>query len=114
MRLLHLVPPPWKYSLIELQDSQTLWFAGFYFQYDRDGDGLGDNCDTNRDNDNDGVDDMIDNCREITNPDQIDNDKDGKGKQLSVHMTEVDDHHSLYLGQGCITTLPLDQNVNGT
>lgn len=84
------------------------------FQYDRDGDGLGDNCDTNRDNDNDGVDDMIDNCREITNPDQIDNDKDGKGKQLSVHMTEVDDHHSLHLGQGCITTLPLDQNVNGT
>ena len=114
MRRLHLVPPPWKYSLIELQYSQTLWFAGFYFQYDRDGDGLGDNCDTNRDNDNDGVDDMIDNCREITNPDQIDNDKDGKGKQLSVHMTEVDDHHSLHLGQGCITTLPLDQNVNGT
>jgi len=57
---------------------------------------------------------MIDNCRGIPNPDQIDNDKDEKGKQLSVHMTDVYDHHSLYLGQGCITTLPLDQNVNGT
>ena len=70
-------------------------------QSDRDGDGLGDNCDTNRDDDNDGVDDMIDNCRGVPNPDQIDNDKDEKGKQLHVHMTDIIHHHSLYLGQGC-------------
>jgi len=48
---------------------------------------------------------MIDNCRGIPNPDQIDNDKDEKGKQLHVHMTDINHRHPLFVGQGCDTAL---------
>ena len=92
-------------SPLREQDSQVDRLTGFWFQSDRDGDGLGDNCDTNRDDDNDGVDDMIDNCRGIPNPDQIDNDKDEKGKQLHVHTTDINHRHSLFVGNDCETTL---------
>ena len=49
---------------------------------------------------------MIDNCRGIPNPDQIDNDKDQKGKQLQVHMTDINHRHSLSVGAAsCEATL---------
>jgi len=48
---------------------------------------------------------MIDNCRGIPNPDQIDNDKDEKGKQLHVHTTDINHRHSLFVGKDCETTL---------
>ena len=48
---------------------------------------------------------MIDNCRGIPNPDQIDNDKDEQGKQLLFHMTDLNHYLSLFVGQGCEATL---------
>jgi len=49
---------------------------------DTDGDGLGDNCDT--DDDNDGVADTADNCPLIANPNQADTDGDGVGDACEV------------------------------
>jgi len=48
-------------------------------QADRDGDGIGDACDTNRDGDGDGVDDGVDNCPLVANADQLDRDGDALG-----------------------------------
>ena len=52
----------------------------YFQQKDKDYDLLGDACDTNKDTDKDGVDDSVDNCPSIVNPDQRDTDKDGKGE----------------------------------
>lgn len=44
---------------------------------DSDGDGIGDNADTDDDGDN--FDDIVDNCPNVPNPDQLDSDGDGHG-----------------------------------
>lgn len=43
---------------------------------------MGDPCDTNVDRDNDGIDDTVDNCPLVSNPEQKDADLDGVGKSL--------------------------------
>lgn len=49
-------------------------------QQDRDGNGIGDACDTGpTDSDEDGVADDADNCPTLANPDQADSDGDGRG-----------------------------------
>lgn len=51
----------------------------FHAQDDKDQDGVGDECDTNNDNDKDGIQDDKDNCRGLSNADQLDSDGDGVG-----------------------------------
>ena len=43
---------------------------------------LGDKCDTNVDRDKDGVEDTIDNCPLVNNPEQTDADMDGVGNMF--------------------------------
>jgi hypothetical protein len=48
-------------------------------QSDTDGDLIGDVCDSNVDSDKDGIDDTVDNCPLVSNPEQKDADVDGVG-----------------------------------
>ena len=50
---------------------------------------MGDQCDTNVDRDNDGVDDTVDNCPLISNPEQKDADLDGVGKSVAPWIVEL-------------------------
>lgn len=50
---------------------------------------MGDQCDTNVDNDNDGVDDTIDNCPLVSNPEQKDADLDGVGKSVAQNKVNL-------------------------
>lgn len=50
---------------------------------------MGDQCDTNVDNDNDGVDDTIDNCPLVSNPEQKDADLDGVGKSVARNKVNL-------------------------
>ena len=54
---------------------------------DTDGDGLGDDCDT--DADNDGIENEHDNCPLIPNQDQLDEDNDGVGDLCFRNFDEM-------------------------
>ena len=47
---------------------------------------LGDVCDTNIDGDNDGIEDTVDNCPVVSNPEQRDADDDGVGMFIFKHI----------------------------
>jgi hypothetical protein len=69
-------------------------------QFDRDGDGIGDNCD---DSDGDGILDALDNCPNVPNVDQIDTDGDGIGDACDDSLslsgyTFTPDKPSVFLG----------------
>ena len=50
---------------------------------------MGDPCDTNVDRDKDGIDDTVDNCPLVSNPEQKDADLDGVGKSLLAIPPQV-------------------------
>lgn len=57
----------------------TASFIIFLLQIDSDSDNVGDKCDSNQDIDDDGHQNNLDNCPYISNANQVDHDKDGKG-----------------------------------
>lgn len=76
-----------------------------------DQDGVGDECDSNVDKDKDGRPDTWDNCKGMSNADQLDTDGDGQGDYCD--LDDDNDGHVDFQDNCPLVANPSQQDFNG-